>query len=304
MVTTAGLALFALAIVLLTRAYVSINPPDFLRQYRDPDGNFCSSSSRHYLRSHVLLVEDEEEEERQGGNGEDDDEGFGDREEDEKEKHGEGQEPQQEHELKQDESGLGVEQARSRLNRPHQHTMNVVSRQRTVATKTLVTRRRAFSCSPEDMMTLMDDEWRMATSLQDDKQAILRHLRNSFSSSSPSTSIPPPPTLQPPRRHHYRQWLDLDISTIHYHGSLEPFANDFEILKTIQTLKTSATTNTPEHFARSARLTVVWEKGQWCCLEGRTLYVLKAVAWEGRVRAQVLVDQGGGGDGAGAGAAL
>ncbi|KAF8941818.1 hypothetical protein BGZ47_007156 [Haplosporangium gracile] len=92
---------------------------------------------------------------------------------------------------------------------------------------------------------------------------------------------------------------DLEISNIHYHGSLESFGTDDEVLKTIHDLQTSGSTSnsnsdggcSASEYARTRSMTVVWEGGQWCCLEGRTLYILKAVGWTGRVRARVLVDQ-------------
>lgn len=277
MVTTAGLVLFSLAIILLTRMYVSFNPPEFLRSYRDPEGNYCGNNiSGLFRRKYHLRPQFSSE-----SLGSLEDQGQDGNEEREKEEHG--------HKKGRKRNTTGPvlghargESTKDSMGYPSRHTVPVIPRLRAATTAA------TFTSKQQDR------------TVDDDKRAILHHLRNPSSSTSDShrfrTSLPAIPTTIPspqPRR----QWLDLDISKIHYHGSLEPFSTDDEVLKTIQGLQTgssSSNSNSAFEYARTRDMTVVWEGGQWCCLEGRTLYILKAVGWTGRVRARVLVDQGAG----------
>ncbi|KAF9142686.1 hypothetical protein BG015_000703 [Linnemannia schmuckeri] len=272
MSTTAGLALFSLAAIILTRIYVSFNPPDFLRQYRDPDGDYCGNSSSPFRRYHHLRLQVVSE-----SLGSKEDQVQDDNKETEKEERG------HENELKQDTSRPVLEhvdeeaQAKTRMDHPGRHTVHVTPRSRVTAALT-------FTSKQDRTM--------------DDNLTILHHLPNSSPSLSSDhhfyTSLPTIPTTQP-----RRPWLDLEISNIHYHGSLEPFGTDDEVIKTIHDLQTSGSTSNSNSdggcsasgYARLWGMTVIWEDGQWCCLEGRTLYILKAVGWTGRVRARVLVDQ-------------
>ncbi|KAF8970023.1 hypothetical protein BGZ46_010583 [Entomortierella lignicola] len=82
-------------------------------------------------------------------------------------------------------------------------------------------------------------------------------------------------------------YLELDISEIHYSGSLQEFDNDSEVQESIQGLKAGVKDMTKE----CPTMTMVWEGGRWCCLEGRTLYILRALEWKGQVRVRVLVDR-------------
>ncbi|KAF9145620.1 hypothetical protein BGX30_007955 [Mortierella sp. GBA39] len=286
MVTTTGLALFSLAVIILTRIYVSFNPPDFLRPYRDLDGNYCGSNSsspfrrKYHLRPQVSSESPDNSEDQ----GQDDNE--------EKEEHG------HEKELKRNTSRpvsghAEGESARDRMGCPSRHTVQVIPRPRAA------TAAATFTSKQQDR------------TVDDDKLAIVHHLQNPSSSASDPhhfhTSLPSIPTTIPttiPTAQPRRQWLDLDISNIHYHGSLGPFGTDDEVLKTIQVLQTGSSSNNSNsnggggynafEYARTRGMTVVWEDAQWCCLEGRTLYILKAIGWTGRVRARVLVDQGAG----------
>ncbi|KAF9904556.1 hypothetical protein BX616_001265 [Lobosporangium transversale] len=82
-------------------------------------------------------------------------------------------------------------------------------------------------------------------------------------------------------------YISLDISEIHYNGSLEKFDDDIEVQESIRELKAGQREMTKE----CPTMTMVWEGGRWCCLEGRTLYILKAMEWKGQVRVRVLVDK-------------
>jgi len=83
-------------------------------------------------------------------------------------------------------------------------------------------------------------------------------------------------------------FLSLDISEIHYNGPLkEKFDSDKEVQRAIQELQ-----NGQREMAQECPvMTVVWEGGRWCCLEGRSLYIMRAMAWKGQVRVRVLVDK-------------
>ncbi|KAF9213259.1 hypothetical protein CPC16_010527 [Podila verticillata] len=83
-------------------------------------------------------------------------------------------------------------------------------------------------------------------------------------------------------------FISLDMSEIHYNGSLERFARDPEVFEAIQELRSE-----PQELSKEKWpvMTVVWEGGRWCCLEGRTLYILRALDWQGQVRVRVLVDK-------------
>ncbi|KAF9908208.1 hypothetical protein EC991_010134 [Linnemannia zychae] len=82
-------------------------------------------------------------------------------------------------------------------------------------------------------------------------------------------------------------YLSLDISEIHYNGSLHRFENDLEVLESVKALRAGQRDMAKE----CPVMTVVWEGGRWCCLEGRTLYILRALEWKGQVRVRVLVDK-------------
>lgn len=82
-------------------------------------------------------------------------------------------------------------------------------------------------------------------------------------------------------------YLSLDASEIHYNGSLHRFEKDPEVLESITALKAGQRDMAKE----CPVMTVVWEGGRWCCLEGRTLYILRALEWRGQVRVRVLVDK-------------
>ncbi|KAF9154322.1 hypothetical protein BG015_001298 [Linnemannia schmuckeri] len=82
-------------------------------------------------------------------------------------------------------------------------------------------------------------------------------------------------------------YLSLDTSEIHYNGSLHRFEKDPEVLESIAALKAGQRDMAKE----CPVMTVVWEGGRWCCLEGRTLYILRALDWKGQVRVRVLVDK-------------
>ncbi|KAI1317693.1 hypothetical protein EDD11_007999 [Mortierella claussenii] len=82
-------------------------------------------------------------------------------------------------------------------------------------------------------------------------------------------------------------YLSLDISEIHYNGSLEKFNQDAEVQESVRGLKAGQRDMAKE----CPTMTMVWEGGRWCCLEGRTLYILKAMEWQGQVRVRVLVDK-------------
>jgi hypothetical protein len=82
-------------------------------------------------------------------------------------------------------------------------------------------------------------------------------------------------------------YLSLDTSEIHYNGSLQRFEKDSEVLESIAALKAGQRDMAKE----CPVMTVVWEGGRWCCLEGRTLYILRALEWRGQVRVRVLVDK-------------
>ncbi|KAF9344299.1 hypothetical protein BGX26_004557 [Mortierella sp. AD094] len=82
-------------------------------------------------------------------------------------------------------------------------------------------------------------------------------------------------------------YLSLDISEIHYNGSLKEFDHDPEVQGSIQGLKAGVKDMTKE----CPTMTMVWECGRWCCLEGRTLYILRALEWKGQVRVRVLVNK-------------
>ncbi|KAF9286531.1 hypothetical protein BGZ68_002817 [Mortierella alpina] len=82
-------------------------------------------------------------------------------------------------------------------------------------------------------------------------------------------------------------YLSLDTSEIHYNGSLKKFEQDPEVKEAIRELQTGQRDLAKE----CPTMTVVWEGGRWCCLEGRTLYILRSLGWQGQVRVQVLVDK-------------
>ncbi|KAG0303625.1 hypothetical protein BGZ98_006463 [Dissophora globulifera] len=82
-------------------------------------------------------------------------------------------------------------------------------------------------------------------------------------------------------------YISLDISEIHYSGSLEKFDRDPEVLQSIQELKAGSRDMAKE----CPTMTMIWEGGRWCCLEGRTLYIFRALEWKGQVRVRVLVDK-------------
>ncbi|KAF9356229.1 hypothetical protein BGX34_010025 [Mortierella sp. NVP85] len=82
-------------------------------------------------------------------------------------------------------------------------------------------------------------------------------------------------------------YISLDISEIDYNGSLEKFDQDPEVLESIRDLKAGQRDMDKE----CPTMTMIWEGGRWCCLEGRTLYILRALEWKGQVRVRVLVDK-------------
>ncbi|KAF9438203.1 hypothetical protein BGZ76_009221 [Entomortierella beljakovae] len=82
-------------------------------------------------------------------------------------------------------------------------------------------------------------------------------------------------------------YLSLDINEINYNGSMSEFVNDPEIQETVEGIKAGVRDMTKE----CPTMTMVWESGRWCCLEGRTLYILRALEWKGQVRVRVLVDK-------------
>ncbi|KAF9136167.1 hypothetical protein BGW39_005549 [Mortierella sp. 14UC] len=82
-------------------------------------------------------------------------------------------------------------------------------------------------------------------------------------------------------------YLSLDITEIHYNGSLHRFEKDPEVLESIKALRAGQRDMSKE----CPVMTVVWEGGRWCCLEGRTLCILRALEWKGQVRVRVLVDK-------------
>ncbi|KAG0275946.1 hypothetical protein BGZ95_008192 [Linnemannia exigua] len=82
-------------------------------------------------------------------------------------------------------------------------------------------------------------------------------------------------------------YLSLDTSEIHYNGSLHRFEKDPEVLESIKALRAGQRDMAKE----CPVMTVVWEGGRWCCLEGRTLYILRKLDWKGQVRVRVLVDK-------------
>ncbi|KAF8938274.1 hypothetical protein BGZ58_001263 [Dissophora ornata] len=82
-------------------------------------------------------------------------------------------------------------------------------------------------------------------------------------------------------------YISLDISEIHYNGSLKKFDRDSEVLESIRELKAGLRDMAKE----CPTMTMIWEGGRWCCLEGRTLYILRALEWKGQVRVRVLVDK-------------
>ncbi|KAF9985059.1 hypothetical protein BGZ75_003385 [Mortierella antarctica] len=82
-------------------------------------------------------------------------------------------------------------------------------------------------------------------------------------------------------------YLSLDTSEIHYNGSLKKFEQDSEVREAIRELQIGQRDLAKE----CPTMTVVWEGGRWCCLEGRTLYILRSLGWQGQVRVQVLVDK-------------
>ncbi|KAF9580103.1 hypothetical protein BGW38_003381 [Lunasporangiospora selenospora] len=83
-------------------------------------------------------------------------------------------------------------------------------------------------------------------------------------------------------------FLTLDLSEIHYNGSLDDkFERDSEVLESIRALRAGQRDVNKE----CPDMTVVWEGGRWCCLEGRTLYILRALQWQGKVKVRVLVDK-------------
>ncbi|KAG0196419.1 hypothetical protein BGX28_010178 [Mortierella sp. GBA30] len=82
-------------------------------------------------------------------------------------------------------------------------------------------------------------------------------------------------------------YLSLDVPEIHYSGSLEKFGQDPEVIEAVLELKAGQRDMAKE----CPTMTVVWEGGRWCCLEGRTLYILRALNWQGQVRVRVLVDK-------------
>lgn len=82
-------------------------------------------------------------------------------------------------------------------------------------------------------------------------------------------------------------FLSLDTSEIHYNGSLKKFEQDPEVREAVRELQTGQRDLAKE----CPTMTVVWEGGRWCCLEGRTLYILRSLGWQGQVRVQVLVDK-------------
>ncbi|KAF9560392.1 hypothetical protein EC968_006216 [Mortierella alpina] len=82
-------------------------------------------------------------------------------------------------------------------------------------------------------------------------------------------------------------YLSLDTSEIHYNGSLKKFEQDPEVREAIRELQIGQRDLAQE----CPTMTVVWEGGRWCCLEGRTLYILRSLGWQGQVRVQVLVDK-------------
>ncbi|KAF9550357.1 hypothetical protein EC957_000659 [Mortierella hygrophila] len=82
-------------------------------------------------------------------------------------------------------------------------------------------------------------------------------------------------------------YLSLDTFEIHYNGSLHRFEKDPEVQESIAALKAGQRDMAKE----CPVMTVVWEGGRWCCLEGRTLYILRALGWKGQVRVRVLVDK-------------
>ncbi|KAI7821253.1 hypothetical protein BC939DRAFT_456275 [Gamsiella multidivaricata] len=119
------------------------------------------------------------------------------------------------------------------------------------------------------------------------------------SPSSPSRSRSPSPSyaLVPSGLSSSTTFMEMDMSEIHYHGSLMSFDDDLGVQAQIQDLQKIgrrfstvplSAASSLEKFVRAMRLTVVWEDGHWCALEGRTLYTLRAVGWRGRVCVSVL----------------
>lgn len=120
----------------------------------------------------------------------------------------------------------------------------------------------------------------------------------------------------------------LDISEIDYRGSLAVFFHDHELNTAIRHIQTALPTSScrnnnnnrshnnhntssttsfccadcfrhasvlwallDQHKLLKPVLTVIWEDGRWCCLEGRVLYALTQLRWRGPVQVQVLLDQ-------------
>ncbi|KAF9114389.1 hypothetical protein BGX27_010938 [Mortierella sp. AM989] len=255
--TTEAVIYVSLALVLLTRIYVFISPPEFLEEHKDRRYHEFHLYRQYHL--HKQYDKDESDLKRLLGDQNDD-----------------------------DTSSL------------HSTSSTPNSRRRPYDVDSLL---EALHHPADELVLLGSEPGARPFPLRQLSSHVLSRT-DPIEISSPS-SMPPTPTSASTTPHSPREgrgiwsrilgssessvpnYLSLDINEIHYNGSLVQFDQDAEVQESIQGLKAGVKDMTKE----CPTMTMVWESGRWCCLEGRTLYILRALEWKGQVRVRVLVDK-------------
>ncbi|KAF9180411.1 hypothetical protein BGZ51_006219 [Haplosporangium sp. Z 767] len=241
----------SLALVLLTRIYVFISPPEFLEEHKDRRYHEYHLYRQYHLHKQY----------------------------DQNDLHTEQQLKQHHHHEEQDESFMSRKQ--EKMGEPKENSLNGLHHPsdelvllgmgpgaRPFPLRELSTQ--ALSKLSPMTLSLTTTS---ATTHSTVREKNERHIWNHILGSSDDLSVP--------------NYLSLDTTEIHYNGSLSKFEQDPEVHEAIRELKAGQRDMAKE----CPVMTAVWEGGRWCCLEGRTLYILRALNWQGQVRVRVLVDK-------------
>ncbi|KAG0298322.1 hypothetical protein BGZ96_000682 [Linnemannia gamsii] len=226
----------SLALVLLTRIYVFISPPEFLEQHKDRRYHEYHLYRQYHIRKQIDNGDDKEEQ------------------------------PQEDDDLA---ALLQPHSRRRSSSSTHQQEQHGHSDGGFVDPSPLTT----LHYPSDELVLLGMGPGARPLHLGDLSAAGFSKLEDLAVNTTTSLStVSSPPTT---------------ASTIHYNGSLHRFEKDPEVLESIAALKAGQRDMAKE----CPVMTVVWEGGRWCCLEGRTLYILRAMEWGGQVRVRVLVDK-------------
>ncbi|KAG0259524.1 hypothetical protein BG011_002572 [Mortierella polycephala] len=244
----------SLALVLLTRIYVFISPPEFLEEHKDRRYHEYHLYRQYHLHKQYDQNDLNTEQLHK--------------------------QQQQHHHEEQDESVLSTKQEKvdgpkeSSLNGLHHPSDELVLLGMGPGARPFPLRELSTQAlSKLSPMAVSPTTTTSATSHSTVREKNERHIWNHILGSSDDLSVP--------------NYLSLDTTEIHYNGSLDKFEQDPEVHEAIRELKAGQRDMAKE----CPVMTAVWEGGRWCCLEGRTLYILQALNWQGQVRVRVLVDK-------------